>query len=142
MKKVYLLLIAVIANGMLSAQFAGIQNNQEQPLPAGFKPASTNTFLSQYPAINAETCQATFRVVAPYAQNVTLQLGGKHSMTKDDKGVWWYTTETLVEYCPCSAPVGRLSHGENVDPDDRSRFVRSCVHVDLLLAWTVHRHHL
>jgi enterochelin esterase family protein len=37
-----------------------------------------------------------FRVVAPYAQNVTLQLGGRHSMKKDDKGVWWHTTDPLV----------------------------------------------
>jgi enterochelin esterase-like enzyme len=96
MKKIAFILIAVMAYGRLSAQFAGIQNNQEQPLPAGFKPASTNTFLSQYPAVNPETRQATFRVVAPYAQNVTLQLGGKHAMTKDDKGVWWYTTNPLV----------------------------------------------
>ncbi len=28
------MLIAVMAHSMLSAQFAGIQNNQEQPLPA------------------------------------------------------------------------------------------------------------
>src|SRR3954469_17238034 len=96
MKKIYCMLIAVMAHNMLYAQFAGIQNNEEQPLPAGFKPASTNTFLSQYPAINAETRQATFRVMAPYAQNVTLQLSGKHPMTKDDKGVWWYTPDPLV----------------------------------------------
>lgn len=96
MKKIAFILMAVMALGRVSAQFAGIQNNQEQPLPEGFKPASTNTFLSQYPAVNPETRQATFRVVAPYAQNVTLQLGGKHAMTKDDKGVWWYTTNPLV----------------------------------------------
>ncbi len=90
------MLIAVMVHNMLSAQFAGIQNNQEQPLPAGFKPASTNTFLSQYPAVNPATRQAAFRVVAPYAQNVTLQLSGKHAMTKDEKGVWWYTTDPLV----------------------------------------------
>jgi enterochelin esterase-like enzyme len=96
MKKISFMLIAVMAHSMLSAQFAGIQNNVEQPLPEGFKPASTNTFLSQYPGINAETRQATFKVVAPYAQNVTLQLNGKHSMTKDEKGVWWYTTDPLV----------------------------------------------
>src|SRR5262245_3574438 len=62
MKKISFILVAVMAHSMLSAQFAGIQNNQEQPLPGGFKPASTNTFLSQYPAVNAETRQATFRV--------------------------------------------------------------------------------
>ncbi len=96
MKKISLLLIVVMTHHMLSAQFAGIQNNQEEPLPTGFKPASTNTFLSQYPAIDPETRQAIFKVVAPYAQNVTLQLSGKHAMTKDDKGVWWYTTDPLV----------------------------------------------
>lgn len=96
MKKIFFILIAVMAHGILSAQFAGIQNNQEQALPSGFKPASTNTFLSQYPTVNPATRQATFRVVAPYAQSVTLQLSGKHSMNKDEKGVWWYTTDPLV----------------------------------------------
>jgi enterochelin esterase-like enzyme len=96
MKKISFILVAVMTHSILAAQFAGVQNNQEQPLPAGFKPASTNTFLSQYPAINPETRQAMFRVVAPYAQNVTLQLSGKHSMKKDEKGVWWYTTDPLV----------------------------------------------
>ena len=79
-----------------SAQFAGIQPNQEQPLPEGFKPASTNTFISQYPAVNPQTRKATFRVVAPHAQSVALQLGGKHAMKKDEKGVWWYTSNPLV----------------------------------------------
>lgn len=96
MKKISLLLTAVLIHCIVSGQFAGVQNNQEPPLPAGFKPASTNTFLSQYPAVNPETRQAMFRVVAPYAQNVTLQLSGRHAMTKDEKGVWWYTTDPLV----------------------------------------------
>lgn len=96
MKKISFLLVAVMVGGSVTAQFAGVQNNQEQPLPEGFKPASTNTFISQYPAVNPQTRQAMFRVVAPYAQNVTLQLSGKHSMKKDDKGVWWYTTNPLV----------------------------------------------
>lgn len=97
MKKISFMLIVIMSCGIASAQFAGVQRNQpEEPLPEGFKPASTNTFISQYPAVNPQTRQATFRVVAPYAQNVALQLGGKHSMKKDDKGVWWYTTDPLV----------------------------------------------
>lgn len=96
MKKFLFFFVAVIFSKILPAQFAGIQNNQEQPLPEGFKPASSNTFISQYPAINPQTRQAMFRVVAPYAQNVALQLNGKHSMKKDEKGVWWYTTDPLV----------------------------------------------
>jgi enterochelin esterase-like enzyme len=67
-----------------------------EPLPEGFKPASTNTFISQYPAMNPATRQALFRVVAPGANIVQLQLGGKHIMKKDEKGIWWYTTEPLV----------------------------------------------
>ncbi len=96
MKKNFFLLVVILAGYMASAQFAGIQNNQEQPLPAGFKPASTNTFISQYPAVNPETRQAMFRVFAPYAQHVTLQLNGRHAMKKDEKGFWWHTTNPLV----------------------------------------------
>jgi enterochelin esterase-like enzyme len=97
MKKISIVLIAVMLYGIASAQFAGVmRNQQEEPLPEGFKPASTNTFLSQYPAINPQTRQAIFRVVAPYAQSVQVQLGGNHNMKKDDKGVWWYTSDPLV----------------------------------------------
>ena len=94
MKKILFILIAFMSYGTASTQPGrGIPND---PMPAGFKPASTNTFLSQYPAVNAETRQAMFRVTAPYAQNVTLQLNGRHAMKKDDKGVWWHTTGPLV----------------------------------------------
>src|SRR5687768_16857558 len=97
MKRELFVLIAVVISATASAQFAGVmRGQQEEPLPAGFKPSSTNSFIAQYPAVNPQTRQATFRVVAPYAQNVALQLGGKHSMKKDDKGVWWYTTTPLV----------------------------------------------
>jgi enterochelin esterase-like enzyme len=93
MKKYSFILVALVSFGIASAQPRGLQ---DEPMPAGFKPASTNTFLSQYPAVNAQTRQAMFRVVAPHAQSVALQLGGKHSMKKDEKGVWWYTTDPLV----------------------------------------------
>lgn len=83
-----------MAWSMASAQAP--RGQQELILPDGFKPASTNTFLSQYPAVNSQTREATFRVVAPHAQSVALQLGGKHSMKKDDKGVWTYTSKPLV----------------------------------------------
>lgn len=67
-----------------------------EPLPEGFKPASTNTFISQYPAVNPQTNQALFRVVAPEAHSVKLLLNGEHDMKKDENGVWWITTEPLV----------------------------------------------
>jgi enterochelin esterase-like enzyme len=97
MKKIYITLIAIFVYGISSAQFAGAQRGQEvEPLPEGFKPSATNTFLSTYPAVNSATRQGLFRVVAPSANIVQLQLGGKHTMKKDDKGVWWYTTTPLV----------------------------------------------
>ena len=97
MKRLIFIVVAMMMYGITSAQFAGIQRGQQpEPLPAGFKPASTNTFLSQYPAVNAQTRQAMFRVVAPKAMSVKLQLSGVHDMKKDDKGVWWYTSDPLV----------------------------------------------
>jgi len=94
MKKLTLILLAILLVGYAFAQPG--QRPPEEPLPDGFKPASTNTFLSQYPAVNPETRQAMFRVVAPAANIVQLQMGGKHDMKKDEEGVWWYTTEPLV----------------------------------------------
>jgi enterochelin esterase-like enzyme len=97
MKKVILIVIALLICGFASAQFAGVQRGQQiESPPPGFKPASTNTFLSQYPAVNAETHQAMFRVVAPAAQSVIVQLSGNHPMTKDEKGVWRATVDSLV----------------------------------------------
>lgn len=98
MKKIiYVIISLLLICDITSAQFAGMMRGQkEEPLPEGFKPSSTNTFLSQYPAVNSQTRQAIFRVVAPYANKVTLQLGGNHDMKRDDKGVWWITTDPQV----------------------------------------------
>ncbi len=98
MKKVFLILSAIVLHGMVIAQFAGVQRGrQEDPLPEGFKPASTNTFLSQYPAVNAQTRQAMFRVIAPTAQNVQIDLANKkYDMIKDTSGVWTCTSDPQV----------------------------------------------
>ena len=94
MKKIIFTVSILIICDIASAQF--VRRQQVEPPPEGFKPASTNTFISQYPAVNALTHQAMFRVVAPYAELVTLQLNGNHDMKKDEKGVWWITTDPLV----------------------------------------------
>jgi len=94
MKKLYSLAASVMICGLISAQPG--RAPQVEPLPEGFKPASTNTFLSLYPGVNPQTRQAIFRVVAPGAKTVQLQLSGTHDMKKDEKGVWWYTTDPLV----------------------------------------------
>ncbi len=94
MKRAIFIVIAVIICSIASAQPG--RAPQVEPLPKGFKPALTNTFISQYPAVNVRTRQAIFRVAAPDAKSVQLQLGGNHGMTKDDKGIWWITTDPLV----------------------------------------------
>lgn len=94
MKNLILLVIAILMCGVVTAQPP--RAPQVEPLPEGFKPASTNTFISQYPGVNAKTRQAIFRVVAPDAQKVQLQLSGTHDMKRDTNGVWWITTEPLV----------------------------------------------
>ena len=98
MKKVIFIVAAIMICGMASAQFAGgMRNQQVEPLPDGFKPSSCNTFLSQYPAVNAQTRQAMFRVVAPTARQVQVDLAGKkYDMTKDDKGVWTCISDPQV----------------------------------------------
>ncbi len=98
MKKATMFLTAMMICGIASAQFAGgMRGQQQEPLPDGFKPSSTNTFLSQYPAVNAQTRQAIFRVVAPGAGIVQVDLAGKkYNMTKDDKGVWTCTSDPQV----------------------------------------------
>ena len=98
MKKVIVFLFAVMMCSLASAQFAGIMGGQqESPLPEGFKPNSTNIFLSQYPAVNAQTRQVIFRVSAPDAQKVQIDLcNKKYDMTKDDKGVWTCTSDPQV----------------------------------------------
>ena len=98
MKKVTLFLSVLMICCITSAQFAGgMRGQQPEPLPDGYKPSSTNTFLAQYPAVNAQTRQAIFKVVAPHADNVALDLAGKkYSMTRDEKGVWTCTSDPQV----------------------------------------------
>jgi enterochelin esterase-like enzyme len=98
MKKLIYVLSAILICGFSSAQLPGSQRGQqEQALPEGFKPSSCNTFLSQYPAVNSKTGQAMFRVVAPTARKVQIDLANKrYNMTKDEKGVWTCTSDPQV----------------------------------------------
>ncbi len=98
MKKLIFMISAIIISGIASAQFSGIMRGQQpDPLPEGFKPSSCNTFLSQYPAVNAKTREAMFRVVAPTANNVQVDIAGKqYDMTKDENGAWTVITDPQV----------------------------------------------
>lgn len=98
MKRIIFATVFLAVWSIASAQFAGIMRGQNaEPLPDGYKPSATNIFLAQYPAVNAETRQAMFKVNAPTAQTVQVDLGGKkYDMTKDDKGVWTCTSDPQV----------------------------------------------
>ena len=92
MKKIIFVIAALLMCEIASAQPR--RGPQVEPPPEGFKPASTNTFISLYPAVNAETRQAMFKVFAPHAQVVQVDLAGKkYDMTKDDKGFWTCTSD-------------------------------------------------
>jgi enterochelin esterase-like enzyme len=59
------------------------------------RPASTNLPGQQYPRIDGNL-RATFRLSAPNARQVILDLGSRHELTKGDNGVWTVTTDPLV----------------------------------------------
>jgi enterochelin esterase-like enzyme len=87
MKTAILITAAILVTSTLSAQFR--RGPQFEPPPEGFKPATTNIFLAEYPAVNQETREAIFKVVAPTALNVQVDIAGKkYDMTKDTAGVW------------------------------------------------------
>lgn len=59
-------------------------------------PASTNVRGAKYPQILPDS-RAIFRIKAPEAQKVQLDLVKKYDMVKDTAGVWEVTTEPLSE---------------------------------------------
>jgi enterochelin esterase-like enzyme len=73
-------------SGVMSGQSAG---------EASFKAATSNVPGAEYPQINSER-RARFRISAPQAEKVELNLGGRHPMIKDANGVWTITTDPLV----------------------------------------------
>ena len=60
------------------------------------RPAETNIRSARYPQI-LPNGQATFRIKAPEAQKVQLDLGKKYDMVKNAEGMWETTTDSLSE---------------------------------------------
>lgn len=58
-------------------------------------PASTNVPNAQYPQILPDN-RVVFRVKAPDAQRVQMDLGKKYDMVKDTSGFWMVTTDPIV----------------------------------------------
>ncbi|MEJ2258063.1 MAG: hypothetical protein P8X98_13905, partial [Woeseiaceae bacterium] len=87
MRTTLLTIAATLITSTMMAQFR--QGPQLEPPPEGFRPASTNIFLADYPAVNQVTREAIFKVVAPTARQVQIDIAGKkYDMTKDTAGVW------------------------------------------------------
>jgi enterochelin esterase-like enzyme len=59
------------------------------------EPASTNVPNAQYPQILPDN-RVVFRVKAPEAQRVQMDLGKKYDMAKDTSGYWIVTTDPIV----------------------------------------------
>lgn len=59
-------------------------------------PASSNVRRSKYPQILPDS-RAIFRIKAPEAQKVQLDLMKKYDMVKDTSGIWEATTDSLTE---------------------------------------------
>ncbi len=84
------ILVIVITGGICFAQ------TDQQAAVEDFKPSTLNQPNQQYPQVNSER-RARFRIVAPQAQSVTVDLGGRTVLTKDETGVWTGTTRPLDE---------------------------------------------
>lgn len=59
-------------------------------------PATTNVRSAKYPRILPDN-RVMFRIQAPGAASVVIDLGKKYPLTKDDLGVWTVTTDTISE---------------------------------------------
>jgi enterochelin esterase family protein len=91
-------LLAVLA--IITANFCCVaQTNppvQTERLGSDAKPASSNAAGQQYPKVDSRQ-RAEFRLQAPTAQKVQVDIGGrKYDLTKDDKGLWSGVTPPLV----------------------------------------------
>ena len=80
----------------LLCSVANSQNvSQVNMVPEG-QPASTNIPGIQYPRILPDN-RVFFRVKAPDAQRVQIDLLKKYDMVKDTGGIWIVTTEPVAE---------------------------------------------
>ena len=69
--------------------------NSQTPPVEDFKPSSLNQFGQSYPQVNSEG-RVRFRILAPQAQSVSVNLGSL-ALTKGPDGAWTGTTRPLDE---------------------------------------------
>lgn len=81
---------------LMFALVCGVNNAQNIDLYKDSKPASTNVQGAEFPRIDAMN-RVVFRIKAPEAQKVQVDLAKKYDMVKNSEGVWEITTEPVVE---------------------------------------------
>ena len=95
MKAKALIALTLLAGSLVAvAQTNSISSTNE--LGSDAKSASSNVPGQQYPKIDSQR-HAEFRLRAPNAQKVQLDIGGhKYDLTRNDQGVWSVVTPPLV----------------------------------------------
>ena len=88
MTKKLLLAAACLLAGLSAA-------GQSRPIPEGTTVSETALFEREYPRVDAQR-RGYFRIYAPKAQEVYLNLQGRHEMSRDPDGWWYCTTQPLV----------------------------------------------
>lgn len=76
--------------------FKPVDSSTFSKYPVVGAPASTNVRSAQYPQVLADH-RVIFRLKAPDAQRVQVDLGKKYDMVKDTGGYWMVTTDSISE---------------------------------------------
>ncbi len=76
--------------------FKPVDTSTFSKYPVVGAPASSNVRSAQYPQVLADH-RVVFRVKAPDAQRMQIDLGKKYDMTKDTGGYWQVTTDSIGE---------------------------------------------
>ena len=89
------MMLAVVLTAICCTELAA-QGFRRESFPEGSYSPVTNINRNGYPRVLADN-SVMFRVNAPQAQNVQIDLGGtKYDMTKGEGGAWTVTTKTQV----------------------------------------------
>jgi enterochelin esterase-like enzyme len=91
MKKT-ILFVALMAMAVNCFAQGGFSRQRQESFPEGSAVATTNIRGAQWPRIMPDH-SVMFRISAPQAQKMQIDLGKKYDMVKDAQGVWTCTTE-------------------------------------------------
>lgn len=95
MKSRLTIVLALIVGSLVCLAQSNPPHSTDQ-LGSDAKPASSDGPGQQYPKVDSQH-RAEFRLLAPGAQRVQVDIGGhKYDMTKDERGLWSVVTPPLV----------------------------------------------